>query len=122
VVTKQPEDTKATRIRLGHDQAGRTFAQASVVTPPGETSELSWQYTVPKAMTRQADGSWLLTDEVVPQNTLNPFVLQITVVAPPGWTATAPDTAQPWLVNQGTAFLQVAVAEPMSLRLQVTRQ
>jgi hypothetical protein len=122
VVTKQPEDTKATRIRLGHDQAGRTFAQASVLTPPGETSELSWQYTVPKAMTRQADGSWLLTDEVVPQNTLNPFVLQITVVAPPGWTATAPDTAQPWLVNQGTAFLQVAVAEPMSLRLQVTRQ
>jgi hypothetical protein len=122
-VTRQPQLTKLpTTAKTGRDQEGRTYAQAAVETPPGETSELSWSYTLPRAMARQADGSWLMTDAVVPQNTLNGFVLRSTVIAPDGWTVSAPDSTQSWLLNGGTAFLEIAVGQPITLQVRVAPQ
>jgi hypothetical protein len=117
-VTSEPEVELSGTVEKGTDQNGRTFAQAAVVTPPGEATEVSWEYELPRAAVKEG-GAWRLVDRVVPQNTLNGFLLRTTVVAPDGWTVNRIDDSQPWYVNGNQAFLQIGVSAPLKLQLLV---
>ncbi|HET9946118.1 MAG TPA: DUF4012 domain-containing protein, partial [Actinomycetes bacterium] len=118
-VTQQPDVELASTVDKGVDQAGRTFANAAVVTPPGESAQLTWEYKVPKAAVPK-DGGLRFIDHVLTQNTVNGFLLRTTVIAPEGWTLQRVDDALPWYVNGGQAFLQVNVDTPTRLRLQAS--
>jgi hypothetical protein len=114
----QPDVEMANTVKHGVDQAGRTFAQAAIEAPPGGTVELSWSYTVPRAMVRNGAG-WHFTDSVTVQNTVNPFVLRITVLAPDGWALRQSDTGQYWGFVDNGANLQIIVGAPITLSLDL---
>jgi hypothetical protein len=118
-VTRQPDVELAATVNKGVDQAGRTFANAAVVTPPDESAQLTWEYKVPRAAVPR-DGGLRFVDHVVTQNTVNGFLLRTTVIAPDGWTLQRVDDVQPWYVDGSQAFLQVNVDTPTKLRLQAT--
>ncbi len=70
----------------GTDGEGRPYADAVAQIPPGGTAQLTWQYRLPKAAVRDGKNLRLLIHAqtqpiVVPPN------LQVTVIAPTGWTA-----------------------------------
>ena len=98
------------------DQAGRRYAQAAVVTEPDGASELSWEYRLPHAAKRTPTG-WRLVDRVAVQNTVNGFLLRTTVIAPEGWTMRQADSSQSWYVDGSQAFLEIAVTDPVVLRI-----
>ena len=115
-ITQQPDSELATTVKKGVDQVGRPFGQAAVVTPPGQSSRVSWEYELPHAAVR--DGSSLrLVDEVAPQNTVNNFLLQTTVIAPDGWTLRRVDDSQFWFVQANQGYLQIPVDGPTTLQL-----
>lgn len=118
-ITDRPQVDLTSTVKQGTDQAGRTFGQAAVVAPPGGSATVSWEYELPTAAVR-TEGSWRLTDHVVPQATLNSFLLRTTVVAPEGWEVTRVDDAHPWYVNGQEAFLQIGIDAPQVLELAVT--
>jgi len=73
----------------GVDQDGRTYAQARVLMPPGGTATVSWTYVVDGAAVA-TNGGLSLTDVIAPQGNLEPATVNLTVLAPEGWTLTAP--------------------------------
>jgi hypothetical protein len=114
-ITRQPQVELAGTVKKGVDQAGRTFAQAAVVTSPGGTSTLTWEYELPHA-TERVGGSLRMIDRVVPQNTVGDFLLQSTVTAPDGWNLRV-DDGQSWYLQKNQGFLQIRVNAPTTLRL-----
>ena len=76
-ITDEPEVELEVTQKKGVDQAGRTFAQAAVVTSPGGSSTLSWEYVVPHAAYRTG-ASLRYVDSLVTQNTVNGFLLRTT--------------------------------------------
>jgi hypothetical protein len=117
-ITEEPKVDLVTTVKQGKDQEGRTFAQAAVVSPPNGSAEVSWTYEVPKAAVRVGD-VWRFRDVIVPQNTVNPFVLGTTVLAPEGWTTRRVDDSQLWYVADNLGNLQVAVDAPQTLMLDL---
>jgi hypothetical protein len=117
-ITKQPQVEMAATVKSGKDTFGRPFAQAAVQTPPGGTTDVSWEYVVPHAAVKVGD-AWQLHDRVVPQNTLNQTLLQYTVVPPEGWVTRLVDPNQFWSINPGSAFIQLLVDKPLELTLEV---
>ncbi len=120
-ITQQPEVEMAATVKSGKDTYGRPFAQAAVQTPPGGSSEIHWEYEIPKVGVKLGDG-WQLRDEFVPQNTLNPTLLQYMVVPPEGWVTRLVDPTQYWSMNPGNAFLQLSLDRPLVLTLEVAPQ
>lgn len=118
-ITEQPVVDLASTVKKGTDGYGRTFAQAAVQAPPEGSAQVSWEYELPRAAVEHR-GSWRLTDVVVPQNTLNGFLLRMNVTAPDGWTVQRVDDSQPWYVNGHEAFLQIGVDAPLTLELEMT--
>jgi hypothetical protein len=114
-ITSEPQVDMAGTVKKGVDQAGRTFAQAAVVTPPGGTSTVTWEYVLPHAAER-VGGSLRMVDRVVPQNTVGGFLLQSTVTAPNGWNLRV-DDGQSWYLQKNQGFLQIRVDAPTTLRL-----
>ena len=115
-ITDEPEVALESTVKQGVDQAGRRYAQAAVVTEPDGASELSWEYRLPHAAKRTPTG-WRLVDRVAVQNTVNGFLLRTTVIAPEGWTMRPVDSAQSWYIDGSQAFLEIAVNDPVVLRL-----
>jgi hypothetical protein len=113
-----PDVELKSTIKHGVDQAGRTFANAAVVTRPDGISSLTWEYRVPRAAVHR-DGGLRYIDHVLTQNTVNGFLLRTTVIPPSGWTVARIDDAQAWYVDRDRAFLQVNIAAPTKLRLQL---
>jgi hypothetical protein len=116
-VTQQPESDLPATVKKDIDQAGRPFGQAAVVTSPGGSSEVSWEYELPRAAVRDG-ASLLLKDTIAPQNTVNGFLLQTTVTAPDGWTLQRVDDTQAWYLNGGQAFLQIGIDGPLVVQLR----
>ena len=114
-VRESPSVDLAGTVEDGVDGRGRTYAQAAVRTPPGGSAELSWSFEVEHAATRVGD-AWRVRDVVVPQNTVNPFTLATTVIAPEGWTTRRADD-QLWYTGGNVANLQIAIGSPMVLLL-----
>jgi hypothetical protein len=119
-ITQQPQSELASTVKKGIDQAGRPFGQAAVVTKPDGSSEVSWEYELPKAAVRDG-ASLLFKDAVAPQNTVNGFLLETTVTAPDGWTLQRVDDSQAWYVNGGQAFLQIGIDAPFTVQLRAVR-
>ena len=115
-LTDVPTSDLPATVKKGVDQAGRTFAQAAVVTPPGESSTLSWEYVLPHAAVREGRSLRFL-DTLAPQNTVNGFLLRTTVIAPDGWSLRRVDDSQSWFIQGGQGFLQINVQAPMKLQL-----
>jgi hypothetical protein len=116
-ITQQPESDLPATVKKGVDQAGRPFGQAAVVTPPDGSSEVSWEYELPRAAVRDG-ASLVLKDTIAPQNTVNGFLLQTTVTAPDGWTLQRVDDTQAWYLNGGQAFLQIGIDGPLVVQLR----
>ena len=70
----------------GTDGEGRPFADAVAEIEPGATAQLTWEYRVPKAAVKDGSGLRLLI-RAETQPLLTAPSLQVTVVAPKGWTA-----------------------------------
>jgi hypothetical protein len=115
-ITDEPEVELEVTQKKGVDQAGRTFAQAAVVTSPGGSSTLSWEYVVPRAAYRTG-ASLRYVDSVVTQNTVKGFLLRTTVLAPEGWTLRRVDDSQAWFLQGAQGFLQIGVSGPLKLQL-----
>jgi hypothetical protein len=114
-ITSEPQVDLAGTVKTGVDQAGRTYAQAAVVTAPGGSSTVTWEYELPHA-TERVGGSLRLVDRVIPQNTVNGFLLQSTVTAPDGWNLRV-DDGQSWYLQKNQGFLQINVDAPTTLQL-----
>ncbi len=119
VLTASPTVPAQATVKQGVDQAGRTYAEAFVTIPPGGSTALSWDYTLPHAA--RADGNGLrFLDYVEPQPLLNPTTLQLTVVPPPGWTFTGINgLAKAWKVaadHSATLSMPVIAARVLTLR------
>ena len=91
-VLEQPEVLLSTTVSDGVDQAGRTYAQAAIMLPPDGSAELTWKYRVQNAAVVRGDRMYF-RDYVVPQSMLRAPTLDLTVIAPEGWTA---DPAAGW--------------------------
>jgi len=117
-VTSEPTVDLISTVKQGKDQEGRTFAQAAVVAPPGGSVQVSWSYEVPRAAARVAD-AWRFRDVIVPQNTVRPFTLGTTVLAPKGWTTRRVDDSQLWYTADNLGNLQVEVATPQTWMLDL---
>ncbi len=85
-VLEQPEVLLSTTVADGVDQAGRTYAQAAIMLPPDGSAELTWKYRVKNAAVVRGDRMYF-RDYVVPQSMLRAPTLDLTVIAPDGWTA-----------------------------------
>jgi hypothetical protein len=117
-IIEEPTTDAATSIKNGRDAYGRTFAQAAAETRPNGFSELSWAYEVPRAAIKVGD-VWRVQDVLVPQNTVNPAVINITIVAPDGWTTRRVDDSQLWYVAGNIGNLQIYIDAPQTLQLDL---
>jgi hypothetical protein len=115
-VTKQPEVALIRTVGTGKDQDGRTYAKAAVAIPPQGSTELTWQYVVPKAATKHGD-AWRLLDYVSPQAMLKVPTYELTVVAPKGWKA---EPAKGWKVDGDRATTSVLMNRSYVLKMQVS--
>lgn len=70
----------------GTDGEGRPWADAVAEIEPGGTAKLTWEYRVPKAAVKDGSGLRLLIRAETQPLLVAPN-LQVTVVAPKGWTA-----------------------------------
>jgi hypothetical protein len=118
-IVQEPTVRRVRTVQHGVDQAGRTWAQAAVTSPPDGSAKVSWVYDLPRAAIKHGT-SWQVLDYVVPQNAVNPFLMKLTVVAPNGWTVHRVDDSQLWYTTGGTGYLQVLVDTPQTLQAYVT--
>jgi hypothetical protein len=117
-IKEEPTVRRSGTVSDGVDQAGRTFAQAAITSPPNGSAQVAWVYDVPRAAAKVGD-LWRLSDVVVPQNAVNPFLYRVTVVAPDGWTVRRVDDSQLWYVAGQTGYLQLSIDAPTTLQLDI---
>ena len=122
--TAQPTLANSTGVKAGlaqhkgTDGEGRPFADAVAEIEPGGTAKLTWEYRVPKAAVKDGDGMRLLI-RAETQPLLVAPTLQVTVVAPKGWTAqVGPGWAK--TATGATATKTIDQARLLQLRLVPT--
>jgi hypothetical protein len=86
-ITEQPSVILTGTVGSGVDQNGHAYAKAAVVLPPDGEATVSWEYVVPHAGVVKGDRMYF-RDYVAPQPMLHSPTLDLTVVAPKGWSAT----------------------------------
>ncbi len=116
-VTRQPVVTLAGTVGAGQDQEGRTYAKAAVVLPPDGAADVSWTYVVEKAAVVKGDRMYF-RDYVVPQAMLNVPTLDLSVVAPKGWTARP---AHGWSASGDRLSTSVPMDHPQVLKVLLTK-
>lgn len=92
-VTKSPVVPMTGTVAEGVDQDGRTYAKAAVMLPPDGSAKLTWEYVVKDAAVRSGR-ALVFRNWVAPQAMLETPSLELTVIAPDGWTISAPKAWQ----------------------------
>lgn len=110
-VIREPTVKLEPTVATGVDQDGHTFAKAAVVMPPDSATEVTWRYLVDRAAVVKGNRMYF-RDYVAPQSMLRMPTLNLTVLAPPGWTA----SGKGWSATSRGATVSV----PMD-RLQVLK-
>jgi hypothetical protein len=116
-VTRQPTVTLAGTVGTGVDQNGHTFAKAAVVMPPDSSTEVTWTYVVKHAAVVKGDRMYF-RDYVAPQSMLRVPTLDLTVVAPKGWTVHGTG----WKASKKGATTSVPMDHLQVLKLLLRKQ
>ena len=122
-ITSQPSPADSPGFKVGsaqhkgRDGSGRLFADAVTEIEPGGTSEMTWTYRLPKAAVPDGNGMRLLV-RADTQPLLNPPDLQLTVVAPKGWTA---DVGPGWTATPTGATATKTIDQARLLQLKLVR-
>lgn len=120
-ITAQPTTADSPGLKAGSaqhkgvDGAGRLYADAVTEIEPGGTAELTWQYRLPKAAVPDGDGLRLLVHAET-QPLLNPPNLQVSVVAPKGWSA---QVSPGWAKTATGATATATIDQARLLQLRV---
>jgi hypothetical protein len=116
-VTQEPTVTLAGTVGSGKDQAGLTYAKAATMLPPDGSDELTWEFVVPHAAVRKGDVMYF-RNYVAPQPMLNFGTLQLSVIAPKGWTA---KPAEGWKAAKKATRTEVVMDSVQVLKLRLER-
>jgi hypothetical protein len=116
-VIREPVVTLAGSVANGKDQDGHTFAKATVVMPPDSSTKVTWTYVVKHAAVVKGDRMYF-RDYVAPQSMLRVPTLDLSVVAPKGWTA----VSKGWQATKKGASTSVPMDHLQVLKLLLRKQ
>jgi hypothetical protein len=116
-VTSEPEVEFVGTMDKGTNSDGLTFAQAATLLPPDGSDELTWEFVVPHAAVRKGDVMYF-RNYVAPQPMLNWPRLEVSVIAPKGWTV-AP--GKRWTEGKKGYRLEVPMDSVRVLKLKLQR-
>jgi hypothetical protein len=116
-VTEEPSVALVGTVARGRDQDGLTYAKAATVLPPDGSDELTWEFVVPHAAVRKGDVMYF-RNYVAPQPMLKFGKLELSVVAPKGWTA---QPAKGWTGAKKVTRTETLMDSVQVLKLRLER-
>jgi hypothetical protein len=116
-VTDEPEVELVGTVGKGVNADGLQFAKAATVLPPDGSDRLTWEFVVPHAAVRKGDVMYF-RNYVAPQPMLNFGTLQLSVIAPKGWTA---KPAEGWKAAKKATRTEVVMDSVQVLKLRLER-
>jgi hypothetical protein len=116
-VTEEPAVEFAGTVDKGTNSDKLTFAQAATMLPPDGSDQLTWEFVVPHAAVRKGDVMHF-RNYVAPQPMLNFGTLQLSVIAPKGWTA---KPAEGWKASRKATRTEVVMDSVQVLKLRLER-
>jgi hypothetical protein len=116
-VTDEPEVEFVGTVGKGVNADGLRFAKAATVLPPDGSDQLTWEFVVPRAAVRKGDVMYF-RNYVAPQPMLNFGTLQLSVIAPKGWTA---KPAEGWKAAKKATRTEVVMDSVQVLKLRLER-